>query len=538
MAALTQPAASPAPETFEFCGLHLRRVGLGDAVAWITAAAQAHDPAVVVTPNINHLHLVQTSEAARDAVGGADLQLADGWPIVAASRMLGEALPERIAGIDLVDRLVQSDTEFSLAILGGPSDAAAKLAGLAARHNRVALVDGLAPGWDRPDTTRRVGRAPPGGLTEPDIRGDRSASTGAAGPRTQGRRGRTHRLLRRRGRGAGRHAPARSQAAAKTRPGVGVPPGDRTATAGTALSHSRRHVRPSVRLRLGTPDGVTLFTPPNLMLDYRSTTVGTLVTSGRSAATCACRRRGVACAGPRARITAHTRRPVVLPAGRLRTMNHEPERHLSLMESPSHTQSELRRRERPERLENGEEFMFERTAREDTVRNRQSRERPVGPPPGRSVGLGTALRRYPVLALLPVVIFAAAGITLGLRRAPVYAASTTINVGSPDIASQATPGYVQAEQTLASAYSREVTSQFVYGPVAKQLRISQGAVASRLSSSAVPSSPTFTINATGPGRQSAIQLAQIATTALQHYINVVNQGETSSTQLLNRYRRR
>ena len=205
------------------------------------------------------------------------------------------------------------------------------------------------------------------------------------------------------------------------------------------------------------------------------------------------------------------------------------------MESPSHTQSELRRRERPERLENGEEFMFERTAREDPVRNRQSRERPVGPPPGRSVGLGTALRRYPVLALLPVVIFAAAGITLGLRRAPIYTASTTINVGSPDIASQATPGYVQAEQTLASAYSREVTSQFVYGPVAKRLRISQGAVASRLSSSAVPSSPTFTINATGPGRQSAIQLAQIATTALQHYINVVNQGETSSTQLLNRY---
>jgi capsular polysaccharide biosynthesis protein len=146
------------------------------------------------------------------------------------------------------------------------------------------------------------------------------------------------------------------------------------------------------------------------------------------------------------------------------------------------------------------------------------------------------LRRYPVLALLPVVILAAAGITLGLRRAPTYTASTTINVGSPDIASQATPGYVQAEQTLASAYSREVTSQFVYGPVAKQLGISQSAVASRLSSSAVPSSPTFTINATGPSQQSAIRLAQTATAALQHYINVVNQGETTSTQLLNRYR--
>ena len=72
-----------------------------------------------------------------------------------------------------------------------------------------------------------------------------------------------------------------------------------------------------------------------------------------------------------------------------------------------------------------------------------------------------------MLALLPVVILAAAGITLGLRRQPTYTASTVINVGAPDIASQATPGYVEAEQTLASAYSREVTSQFVYKPVAK-----------------------------------------------------------------------
>lgn len=155
MATLTRSAARPAgdgaEQEFAFCGLRLRRVALGDAVDWITAAAQAHDPAIVVTPNINHLHLVQGSDEARDAVGGADLQLADGWPIVAASRVLGEPLPERIAGIDLVERLVQSDTEFSVAILGGPSDAAARLAEVAAERNRVALVDELAPGWDRPE---------------------------------------------------------------------------------------------------------------------------------------------------------------------------------------------------------------------------------------------------------------------------------------------------------------------------------------------------------------------------------------------------
>jgi capsular polysaccharide biosynthesis protein len=185
-------------------------------------------------------------------------------------------------------------------------------------------------------------------------------------------------------------------------------------------------------------------------------------------------------------------------------------------------------------LENGEEFVFERAAHEDSVGKGQRFTAPP-PPPTRRVSLGTALRRYPVLALLPVVVLAAAGITLGLRRQPTYTASTTINVGAPDINSQATPGYVQAEQTLASAYSREVTSQFVYKPVAGQLHVSQGEVASRLSSSAVPSSPTFTINATGSSQQSAITLAQAATGALNHYISVIDQGENSSAQLLARY---
>ncbi|HEY1568187.1 MAG TPA: hypothetical protein VGF68_14265 [Solirubrobacteraceae bacterium] len=244
----------------------------------------------------------------------------------------------------------------------------------------------------------------------------------------------------------------------------------------------------------------------------------------------------------------------------------------------SQTQSDRRRDKRPERLESGEEeFVFERTGgdepangagRDDRGAQRASRDEPTAkgsageerttrrrrrsgppatppappaaapaaPPASRSVSLGTALRRYPILALLPVVVLAAAGITLGLRRPSTYTASTTINVGAPDINSQATPGYALAEQTLASAYSREVTSQFVVNPLARRMHVSHAAIASRLSSSAVPSSPTFTINATGPNQQSAVALAGAATSALRHYINVLNQGETSSNQLLTRYR--
>lgn len=136
------------PIEFDFRGLRLAGLDLEDAVDWITAQAQARRNAIVVTPNINHLHLVQVSDQARDAIAGADLQLADGWPIVAASRILRRPLPARIAGIDLVERLVDGEEEFRVAILGGPSDAALRLAERARSSNEVVLVDKLGPGWD------------------------------------------------------------------------------------------------------------------------------------------------------------------------------------------------------------------------------------------------------------------------------------------------------------------------------------------------------------------------------------------------------
>jgi N-acetylglucosaminyldiphosphoundecaprenol N-acetyl-beta-D-mannosaminyltransferase len=138
-------------EAFQFCGLSLAGLDLEGALEWITAHARAGAPAVVVTPNIYHLHLVQGSDEMRQALQSADLQLADGWPIVAASRLLGAPLPGRVAGIDLVRRLIDREAGFSVAILGGTDDSATRLADRVARRNRVALVDELRSGWDTPE---------------------------------------------------------------------------------------------------------------------------------------------------------------------------------------------------------------------------------------------------------------------------------------------------------------------------------------------------------------------------------------------------
>ena len=63
----------------------------------------------------------------------ADLQLADGWPIVTASRILGHPLPARVAGIDMVERLVDGDkasrSRYSVAVRCGLSPRPSACAG-------------------------------------------------------------------------------------------------------------------------------------------------------------------------------------------------------------------------------------------------------------------------------------------------------------------------------------------------------------------------------------------------------------------------
>jgi len=61
---------------------------------------------VVVTPNVDHLVMMSRSPMLRAAYDAASLVVADGWPIVAVSRLLRTPLPERVAGSDLVPALM------------------------------------------------------------------------------------------------------------------------------------------------------------------------------------------------------------------------------------------------------------------------------------------------------------------------------------------------------------------------------------------------------------------------------------------------
>ncbi|MDQ2734220.1 MAG: WecB/TagA/CpsF family glycosyltransferase [Pseudomonadota bacterium] len=78
------------------------------------------------TPNLNFAVGCLNDADFRASVLQSDLSLADGWPIVAISRLVGAALPERIAGSSLFERLAASPRRPQVAVyfFGGPDGAA------------------------------------------------------------------------------------------------------------------------------------------------------------------------------------------------------------------------------------------------------------------------------------------------------------------------------------------------------------------------------------------------------------------------------
>ncbi len=109
-------------ETSNLFGIGLHRVTMQQTIALLLQWMLENQPCrYVVTPNVDHVVKLQSDPRMRAAYQGADLTVADGWPLVAASRWLGPPLPERVAGSDLVPSLIaagQEIPEFRVFLLG------------------------------------------------------------------------------------------------------------------------------------------------------------------------------------------------------------------------------------------------------------------------------------------------------------------------------------------------------------------------------------------------------------------------------------
>jgi N-acetylglucosaminyldiphosphoundecaprenol N-acetyl-beta-D-mannosaminyltransferase len=112
----------------------------------------------VFTPNVDHVVKAELNPAFRAAYQHASLSLADGMPLVWVSRLIGRALPERVAGSDLIVPLLRraATRGWRVYLLGGAAGVAPAAAEMLARDLGVVVA-----GWDDaqigPDGLDRTG---------------------------------------------------------------------------------------------------------------------------------------------------------------------------------------------------------------------------------------------------------------------------------------------------------------------------------------------------------------------------------------------
>lgn len=121
------------PRKRNLFGIRIDAIRMNEAVANVRQWIDVPDSKCryVVTPNVDHAVLLQEHEGLRQSYRDADLILADGHPIVWASRLLGQPLPERVPGSELVPKLFDSFAEsesLRVFLLGAAVGVAAKAA--------------------------------------------------------------------------------------------------------------------------------------------------------------------------------------------------------------------------------------------------------------------------------------------------------------------------------------------------------------------------------------------------------------------------
>jgi N-acetylglucosaminyldiphosphoundecaprenol N-acetyl-beta-D-mannosaminyltransferase len=116
------------PARCTLMGLQIDRLTKDEAIERILAACERGEGGSVVTPNVDILRQVRKDEGIRHVVEQATLLLADGAPLVWASRLQREALPERIPGASFIWWLSAAAARAGLPIflLGAAPGVAAK----------------------------------------------------------------------------------------------------------------------------------------------------------------------------------------------------------------------------------------------------------------------------------------------------------------------------------------------------------------------------------------------------------------------------
>jgi N-acetylglucosaminyldiphosphoundecaprenol N-acetyl-beta-D-mannosaminyltransferase len=142
------PSPPDLPETTSIMGLPFHRLDRMALIRVFLEGVRERNGGWIVTPNLDILRQFTRSSESRDLIMDASHRIADGQPIVWASRLVGNPVPERIPGSDLVLSLPEAAAQAGLSVFllgGNPGVAAAAAARLEADCPGLPQVGAYCP---------------------------------------------------------------------------------------------------------------------------------------------------------------------------------------------------------------------------------------------------------------------------------------------------------------------------------------------------------------------------------------------------------
>lgn len=122
-----RPWAHRLPPPIVMMGVPLDQLNTAQTIEIINEMIASRTPHLLATANVDFLAQVQSDEMLRRILVDADLILCDGTPLIWMSKWLGDPLPERVAGSDLVPLLLDLAQEkgHRVFFLGGRDEVVA-----------------------------------------------------------------------------------------------------------------------------------------------------------------------------------------------------------------------------------------------------------------------------------------------------------------------------------------------------------------------------------------------------------------------------
>ena len=136
----------PSLPTIDLLGVRVHRITENECNSHVIRCLSRGEGGWIVTPNLDHFSRLSRDRDLRELYAGASLCVADGMPLVWASRIQRTPLPGRVAGSDLVSSLssaaASAEERCSVYYLGGAPGTAARTADILRQRYPGLIVAG------------------------------------------------------------------------------------------------------------------------------------------------------------------------------------------------------------------------------------------------------------------------------------------------------------------------------------------------------------------------------------------------------------